>query len=299
MGLIYRRCPLCDSDSYNDKIYKKIMYTREYKTSGPIVAKCNICGMIYLNPIEDKESYRKFYDNDEQRNFVLNIMGNYEARIMTQAMYRYNLLKSEINHNYDVLDVGCGYSYFLKMIEKCAHKVFGIEVSKMRAKAAKERGIDVTHGDIFNWDIGKKIDVITMFHVLEHIVNPNEFMLRLREIIKEDGKLIIEIPNHDDILLKNRSYRKFYYQNAHCSYFTIDTLEQLLNKFGFAIEKQIPLQRYSLSNHLHWYFKKCPGEFNWAAPLNSMYSWIIKHTKKYDTLLIIAKKVNLQIRKNI
>jgi len=62
---------------------------------------------------------------------------------------------------------------------------------------------------------GKKFDVITLFHVLEHIKNPVKTLADLRTYLKADGTLIVEIPNADDFLLQiNKNYKDFFWQRA-------------------------------------------------------------------------------------
>jgi len=109
-------------------------------------------------------------------------------------------------------------------------------------------------------------------------------------IIKDDGLLILEVPNVNDLLIKVPAYKKFYYQNAHCSYFNPTTLNNFMREHGFYLTKTIPLQRYSISNHLHWLIKRKPGKFEKLQILDKAYEKLITKTKYYDTIFAIYKK---------
>ncbi|GFP24459.1 hypothetical protein HKBW3S09_01926, partial [Candidatus Hakubella thermalkaliphila] len=95
----------------------------------------------------------------------------------------------------DLLDVGTGIGQFL-FFARNDFKAKGMEISESAITIAKQKyDIDVTRGEIesINWD--SKFDVITLFHVLEHVPNPSSTMERCRELLNNGGILIIAVPN--------------------------------------------------------------------------------------------------------
>lgn len=287
--MIIRSCPLCESNGY-DKLNGRDLYVREFKNHGPKVVICNVCGLIFLNPIMIPSEYKSFYDNDEQKKFADKFIVDYNAKLLEQS-YRKDLLKKYLTKDKSVIDVGCGYSYFLDTIKDDVGSVCGIEPSIIRAKAKRDKKIRIFNGEINDWKDDHSADIITVFQVLEHIVDLNAFMYHIRRILKDEGKFVIEVPNHDDFLVGIKKYNWFYYQNAHCSYFDTNTINFLLKKYGFVIEKNIKLQRYSLSNHLHWMIFGKPGRIMSISFMDRLWTEIIKKTNRHDTIFIIARKI--------
>lgn len=287
MKLFSRRCPMCFSLSHSP-----ISKVREYTglEEAPTVVECDDCGFVFLNPVMTEESYRDFYNRDEQKRFAASLTKQtereYQAKISRDDNYRAKLVRSIINPYDSLLDVGTGFSNFVGLIDGAV----GIDVSEPRVKSAQERGLDVRLCNVFDWDVNDKKDAVTLFHVLEHIVDPYPFLGQIREILSDYGQLIIEVPNLDDALVKLESYKNFYYQNAHCSYFTPRTLKKLLRDCDFELEYEKKLQRYSLDNHANWFFKGRPGKIEGLGFLNKPYSSLMKLAGSYDTIFMVFKR---------
>lgn len=81
------------------------------------------------------------------------------------------------------------------MARSYAKSVAGVELEKATREKLMADGIRVTDS-IDKFD--EKFDVITMFHMIEHLVNPTEFLQKIKEHLEEDGELIIETPNADE-----------------------------------------------------------------------------------------------------
>jgi len=284
MDIIYRNCPICVGKSKNIIT----QFTREFPGSGPMVVSCSRCNLTYLSPVPTDKEYEKFYNNDRQRKFMENvIVEDYDGKVFDNDTRRVKLIKQYIDPGCSILDVGTGNSNFVGLMENAV----GIDVSAPRVEAAIKSGRNVVNCNIFDWD--KKVDVVTMFHVLEHITNPIDFVLRAKSILNDGGKLIIEVPNLNDALVGLNKYKDFYYQVAHCTYFTPSTLRAFLELCGLCVVNEVRLQRYSLDNHLHWLFRGRAGKFNNIGIFNQIYSQILKVIKKHDTIFVVCKKENI------
>ena len=293
MDLIERDCPICGASAYSLRGEGgRYLYVREfldtYICPAPAAAECYSCKFVFLNPVMTDEEYQKFYNNDEQKKFVASVANEtetkYQTKISRDDTNRSKLVKSYTDANGKLLDVGTGFSNFVGLIDGAV----GIDISEPRVRSAKERGLDVRLCDISDWD--EPVDTVTLFHVLEHIPAPAPFLERVHEVLNERGQLIVEVPNLDDALVGLESYKDFYFQNAHCSYFTPATLTTLLHNVGFEVVAQRRLQRYSFDNHMHWLFKKRPGKFKLLGFLNKIYSSVLKALKLHDTIFLVCKK---------
>jgi SAM-dependent methyltransferase len=105
-------------------------------------------------------------------------------------------------------------------------------------------------------------DLVCLFHVLEHIVEPGPFLSRCASLLAPGGRLVVEVPSLDDPLLslyKVPAYADYCFQKQHPYYYSKASLERLLRSHGFAIETMVAHQRYGLENHLNWLRHGTPG----------------------------------------
>ncbi|HEX5187017.1 MAG TPA: class I SAM-dependent methyltransferase [Nitrososphaeraceae archaeon] len=290
MELVKRNCPVCASELHKD-LYKKKIYTREFKDHGPAAVKCKKCHMVYLNPVMSQDEYNKFYNENKQLEFVKSHIKNYDQQVWKETQRRVKIVrKIAKNFNMSLLDVGCGYGHFIEAISYYIFYVYGLDINKDRVLNSVNKGLKIFANDILTFDYSKQFDIITMFHSLEHMLDCKGVAQKAHNLLKNEGLFVVEIPNINDILLKIPTYKRFYFQNAHCSYFNLDTLNKLILPEGFVLKKVIPTQRYSLSNHLHWLFKRKPGNFKILRFLDRIYAKFLRKTKYYDTIVAIYKK---------
>ena len=105
----------------------------------------------------------------------------------------------------------------------------------------------------------KKFDVITMFHVLEHVPNQIKTLKILKTKLKNKGKIIIEVPHAEDFLILQdelKEFKDFIFWSEHLILHTYNSLKTILAKSGFKKIKIQYYQRYNFSNHLGWFFLK-------------------------------------------
>ena len=124
---------------------------------------------------------------------------------------RYEFIKEKIT-NKTVLDFGCGVGGFLDFAKKSARSVSGIELEKALQPSFKQRNLDVLEDLSKVQERNKKYDIITAFHVVEHLQNPKEILKELSQLLVEGGEMILEVPNSNDALLtlyENNNFQSF------------------------------------------------------------------------------------------
>jgi SAM-dependent methyltransferase len=108
----------------------------------------------------------------------------------------------------------------------------------------------------------QRFDVVCIFHVLEHILDPLPFLQRCISLLHKGGRLIIEVPSLDDPLVSLYdlpTYKDFFFQKQHPYYYSAPSLGRMIDALGSRVEALISHQRYGLENHLNWLRNNAPG----------------------------------------
>lgn len=176
---------------------------------------------------------RDFYEND----YRVSYKGNYTPkpkhilRAGNVAISRYGQIKRLLETPLDILDVGSGGGEFAYLLQSLGHHVQGIEPNKGYAEySIREYELNVHVGFIQDIIIPQQsFDLITIWHVLEHTVNPFAVLTKLHALLKPQGILVVEVPNIEAICQSPKST----FHAAHIFHFNIATLTRLAEKSGF------------------------------------------------------------------
>jgi len=223
------------------------------------VVRCAVCGHTQLSPLPSEEEEDIFYMRDMQVRGLFDTVDleMLRKKAVDDTERRKKWTTSKLNSKQDkVLDIGCGYGFFVNALEQDGYPTVGIDISEDRIELAKthqgtflQRYID---GEFVN-EHKHKFKVVTLFHVLEHIRNPVKFLQLCSGLVADDGYLLIEVPNlKDDLLNTSDPYKRFYWQRAHLSYFDASRLELAFFRAEFQSYNIAGVQRYGLRNRLHW-----------------------------------------------
>lgn len=139
----------------------------------------------------------------------------------------------------ELLDYGCGAGDFLAFAKSKNLEVLGVEPNEKARKIAQEKVGEnsVTNSELKN--ISEQFDIITLWHVLEHIPDLLEFIKELNSHLKPNGKIFIAVPNHQSFDAKfYKKYWAAYDVPRHLWHFSPKSLEKLFNSFGMKIEKR-------------------------------------------------------------
>ena len=134
----------------------------------------------------------------------------------------------------EILEIGCGQGALLKLMQDKEANVIGVEPGKNHSKYWKNNGVTVVN-DFFPCDkINNKFDFIIAYAVLEHINNAEEFVKAIANQLKDNGKIILAVPNCEE-QLKNCDPSLFVHE--HYSYFSKESLAHFLEMFRFKINE--------------------------------------------------------------
>ena len=259
---------------YQD-IKSKIIFLGQYKTNFEYYKTIKYNGIL-------KKNKKKFRLIKTFKNIKVPIIENDKRRIIQHN----NILK-----NKKILDFGCGWGGFLKKNIK-AKSLTGIEIRKECISYIKKNIKKIRISENLN-DLNEKYDIITMFHVLEHIPYQVETLKQLKKKLEKNGRIIIEVPCANDFLLKLNEFKKFTFWSEHLILHTENSLRKILKFSGFKKINIKYYQRYNFSNHLGWFIKGIPGGHDFYKKIsdkkiNKDYSDYLIRNKSTDTLIAIA-----------
>jgi len=155
--------------------------------------------------------------------------------------YKKSILDNNLKPNATVLDYGCGAGEFLKFIER-DYNTIGYEPNSVARKFAAEKAQKTEFtADIESIEDGS-LDAITLWHVFEHIENQQETLQIFKDKLKENGLLIIAVPNSTSF--DAEYYKEFwaaYDVPRHIFHFTKSGMEKLMNTKIWKIKNIKPL----------------------------------------------------------
>jgi 2-polyprenyl-3-methyl-5-hydroxy-6-metoxy-1,4-benzoquinol methylase len=198
-----------------------------------------------------------------------------------------------------ILDVGTGDGLFLKIVKEHLPQVQVVACEKDQSTLEERRKIigDETFEDIDEIvGIERTFSVVSLFHVLEHILDPATFLKTIRKLLTPESVLIIEIPSLTCPLLtlyKSKAYHKFYFQKQHPFNYSFTSLQRLMEYLGFQTLELISFQRYGLENHLNWLTQEKPGgSFVFKKIFecsNAQYIADLEQAEKTDSAIWVGK----------
>ena len=242
-------CPVCNSTEFSSAMEcKDFTYSQSYFN----LVDCKKCGFRFTNPRPDVSEIGKYYQapeyishSDSQKGLVnklYHLVRNYT--LMQKLKLIFNLrggIKKGISNT--LLDIGCGTGAFLNVCKNAGFECEGIEPDEnARALAIAQYGLKVSGESALEGLPEKHYDVITLWHVLEHVPLLNERIVKIKSLLKENGHLIIAVPNC-------ASYDAQHYGNLwaaydvprHLYHFTPATMGQLIEKHELKIARILPM----------------------------------------------------------
>ena len=286
-------CRICNS------IQSELISSQVAGAPEAAVHRCQDCGIIYLFPIMTEEEEADFY-KDEFEKYMSGRSGtSWNSPEMHFWSYqregerRLTLVRAYIQSSDDVLEIGSSTGYFLDDLRGYARSVTGVEPSRVFRQYATRRGIN-TVADINELD-AQQYDVVLLYYVLEHLRDPVGFLSSFKKYLKPKGRVLIEVPNVEDILLGPYvipAFKPFYWQKAHYYNYSQSTLKDILDRAGFKAVLY-PEQRYDLSNHMVWMMEGKPGGAGrfmdiFTPVLESAYAEALKIHWLCDTIFAAA-----------
>lgn len=244
------QCALCgDVHPVNDSRFQRLLGLSGQPYS---VVRCSSCGLRWLSPRPTQKIYRELY-TDENYFGGSNSVEHYQDDLVPHLSHYFEARVHEISRILPpeskplLLDVGAATGDWVFQAIKLGYQAVGVEFSEDAIATAKRKHhIELIQGDLGSEQLEvNRFDLIHMNHVFEHLPDPSASLVRCRQLLKENGWLIMEVPQQFDNdldrlkkLLGMKKKPSFNSYSIHHAYFyTPSTLVKLLEKHGFAIKK--------------------------------------------------------------
>lgn len=191
-------CPVCGNTELTPFLSCKDYLT----TQEPFrICHCTRCGFALTQDFPSEDEIGKYYEapeyvsHSDTHKGIINSLYHLARKIALKSkakiVIRYASRKAGM-----LLDIGSGTGYFLNKMKMKKWIVTGIEKSESARKYAKQKFDIDCQDDEYLYEIPCKTkDVVTMWHVLEHMEHLNKVLERLRGVLKDDGTAIIALPN--------------------------------------------------------------------------------------------------------
>ncbi len=161
---------------------------------------CEACRCLFLHPMPDSREIERFYPADywwnARRSGGLKKLESVYRKLALRDHIAF-ITKAAGNRGVDVLDVGCGSGTLLGLLKQRGFRVNGLDFSAEAAAIAKaENGVDVAVGSLEEAHFpAESFDVVTLFHVMEHVTNPRLVLAQVSRVLKPNGVAILQVPN--------------------------------------------------------------------------------------------------------
>jgi 2-polyprenyl-3-methyl-5-hydroxy-6-metoxy-1,4-benzoquinol methylase len=222
-------CPVCGANQHKE----------EFPTD---VRRCLRCKVLFRSPRPSQAAIKASYDRG------LNYQRWQEEESARDAMWGVRLdLIARHKPGRRLLDIGTGDGRFLIAASRAGFVIDATELSDTGIQYAATRGFAVRKGQVTEIDFGEcKYDLITIWHVMEHVPNPREVLMNCRRLLAPGGILVVAVPN-EDCLLYRHALRKLLHRSpkrnplgdipyggeVHLTHFQPSTLRRFISAGGF------------------------------------------------------------------
>lgn len=241
----YTSCPVCGSGNI-----KNVFAVKDFTVSEKefVIAECKDCSLRFTQDVPDAESIGEYYKSenyishtDTSKGLVNSLYKKVRSRTLKQKRKLVESITGKKTGR--ILDVGSGTGAFVSEMKTGGWEVTGLEPDSDAIKIAKELyGIEL-QGTNKLFDLpSESYDAITLWHVLEHVHQLQEYIAQLKKILTDDGRLVIAVPNYTCYEEKNyKQYWAAYDVPRHLYHFSPAAIETLINKHGLRIINHKPM----------------------------------------------------------
>lgn len=256
------------------------------------VLKCNASGVIFLETSSHISD--EYYASEHDPRKGTQIGDKYIRPPRTDDSPRRSDFVAPLVRGKKWLDFGAGWGELLRELSDECSEAIAVEPSHIKQDSMRTAGVHAV-ASVEEIEAGS-VDVVSLFHVLEHLQDPLGTLSDLRVRMAEKALLILEVPHARDALLslyESAHFSRFTFWSQHLVLHTRESLERVAEQAGFRDVWIQGVQRYGVANHLHWLARGLPGGQNaWpflaSRSLDEVYAARLASIDATDTLFAVA-----------
>jgi len=228
------RCPVC-----GQSLFKLRHNLGKYK-----YLTCMLCSATIISPFPTPKEANKWYLIDDyyanpDRNAGYEDYGQLKEGLIKTYMKRNRTINAKsLFKNKQILEIGCGLGYYPETLEpKFVLNYTGLDLNKTAIKTIRKKGYKGLIGDISALPEDAQYDIVIMFDLLEHILEPNIFLSLLKKRMRPKGKIILTTPSTNSVLARIAGKKWVsYIVPQHVILYNPKALDYLFLKNGFKAE---------------------------------------------------------------
>ncbi len=233
------KCPWCGSEKAQINLWLKDDFLSKEDFH---ICECLNCGLQYTMPRPPKDKIGNYYKSEEYYSHQENKKGFipklYEAVKKVNLRKKYRLATKDLAEG-KLLDIGCGVGDFIHRAEEKRWECMGVEPSEEAKVIAKKRiKANIINSEELEQIPDNTFDLITMWHVLEHVDDLKWQVEQLQRLIKPNGRIVIAVPNyksHDGKFYKE--HWAAYDVPRHLNHFNKQTITKIFKSKGLQLKK--------------------------------------------------------------
>ena len=236
-------CPSCEAHSFSTYLTVKdhFLSKEDFK-----LELCDSCSLLFTNPRPSIEHIGDYYKSEEyvshsstKKGFVNKVYGWVRSYTLKKKI---SLLK-QLTMGKRLLDIGAGTGHFLAKAKESGYVVLGLEPDEdARRVAMSENGIELKDLGLLH-DLNESFDIVSMWHVLEHVYNLQTDLEKIVSLVDQNGVLIIAVPNYTSFDAQYyKEYWAAYDVPRHLYHFSPKSIIPLVESKGLKFELMLPMK---------------------------------------------------------
>ena len=287
---IVSNCPVC-----NETEFTKFIECVDYTVSQDkfTIVECQSCQFHFTNPIPFLVEIGEYYKSESyvshsstNKGLINKIYQTVRKYTLKQKVKLISKHSKGLNH----LDIGAGTGHFINATTLSGFNSIGLEPDADARKLADDtHKVNIQPLENLYTLKNKSIDVITMWHVLEHVYDLNKDLTQIESLLKDDGVMIVAVPNMNSYDAKH--YKEFwaaYDLPIHLYHFTPNDIDSLFAKFNMEVVEILPMKFDSF--YVSMLSEKYKNGNIFSALINGLKSNLKANSKEYSSQTYIIKK---------
>lgn len=242
LKFVERACDLCGNKE------RQAVYSVPFLGLKFHFVRCPACGLVYQDPVLDKESLNSIYETLEywehkhkrsgssaMLNYYSYVEGADERR--QTANIRANWIAPYLPKDARLLDLGCSDGLFVDVLTRAGYKASGLDVSNVMV--SRGRGAykaDIVRADFEgDWPFSETFDAITCYATLSNIVNPSRVFANVSKHLRPGGYFFFNFGCHDRLVSRFLRSRLYLYRPTACTIYSKNTIADYCAKNNLKI----------------------------------------------------------------